>query len=442
MFDTLLVANRGEIACRVIAAARALGVRTVAIHSEADANALHVEMADDARGVGPPPAAASYLDAEAILAAAHDTGAQAIHPGYGFLSENADFARSVQAAGLTWVGPSPAVIEAVGDKRAAREMMARAGVPVNDGGAAATTDEAMAIADRIGFPVMVKAAAGGGGIGMRIVTEPDALPPAFEATRDQAARFFGDGGILLERYLAGARHVEMQVLGLPDGRVVVLGERDCSVQRRHQKVVEETPSPGVSDALRQRMADTIRVGAEAIGYRNAGTFECLVVDDDFVFLEVNARLQVEHPVTEQVTGIDLVAEQLRIAAGDPLGFDPDGVRPRGHAIELRIYAEDPTRFLPRPGTLTAWKQPAGDGVRVDTGVRAGDVITPHYDPLLAKLVVDGPDRPTTLARAARAVDDFVVEGVTTNLPFLAEVLADDDFVAGTYDTRLVSRLRP
>jgi len=441
VFDSLLVANRGEIACRVLRTARAMGLRTIAVHSEADANARHVALADEAVAIGPAPAAESYLNVDALVAAITSTSAAAVHPGYGFLSENAGFARAVEAAGALWVGPRPETIEAVGDKRAARDVMAEAGVPVNGGGSVADGDEALEIADRIGFPVMVKAAAGGGGIGMRIVGERDGLVAAVEATRDQAARFFGDGSILLERYLPDARHVELQVLGLADGRVVVLGERDCSVQRRYQKVIEESPSPGVTPELRERMIAAVRRGAEHIGYRNAGTFECLVSGDDFVFLEVNARLQVEHPVTEMVTGIDLVAEQLRVAAGESPGFDPDGVTPQGHAIELRVYAEDSRRFLPRPGTIATYEEPRGPGVRVDAGFRSGDAITPYYDPLIAKLVVHADDRDQAVARARSAVDAYVIEGLTSNLDFLAEVLDDPDFRSGTYDTGLVARLR-
>jgi len=441
VFDSLLVANRGEIACRVLRTANDLGIHTIAVYSEADGGARHVELADEAVAIGPSPAAESYLSIPALVEAIERTGAAAVHPGYGFLSENAAFARAVEAAGATWVGPRPETIEAVGDKRAARDVMAAAGVPVNAGGPVQAGEEALAVADRAGYPVMVKAAAGGGGIGMRIVDDRDQLVEAVESTSAQAERFFGDGSILLERYLPNARHVELQVLGLTDGRVAVLGERDCSVQRRYQKVLEESPSPGVSPALRARMVAAIRAGAEHLGYRNAGTFECLVSGDDFVFLEVNARLQVEHPVTEAVTGLDLVAEQLRIAAGEPPGFDPDAVDPQGHAIELRVYAEDSKRFLPRPGTITAYQEPTGPGIRVDSGFRAGDAITPYYDPLVAKLVVHGADRGQAIERARAAVDGFVIEGLTTNLSFLAEVLDDPGFASGTYDTGLVARLR-
>ncbi|MFP4149089.1 MAG: acetyl/propionyl/methylcrotonyl-CoA carboxylase subunit alpha [Nitriliruptoraceae bacterium] len=441
MFDSLLVANRGEIACRVLSTARELGLRTIAVYSEADARARHVELADEAVAIGPAPAAESYLDVDALVGAITATSAAAVHPGYGFLSENAGFARAVEAAGAVWVGPRPETIEAVGDKRAAREVMAEAGVPVNGGGAVEDPEGALAIADRIGFPVMVKAAAGGGGIGMRIVDDRDALVAAIRSTSDQAARFFGDGSILLERYLPNARHVELQVLGLADGRVAVLGERDCSVQRRYQKVIEESPSPGVSPQLRARMIEAIRAGAEHLGYRNAGTFECLVSGDDFVFLEVNARLQVEHPVTEAVTGLDLVAEQLRIAAGEPPGFDPGAIAPHGHAIELRVYAEDSRRFLPRPGTIAAYEEPTGPGIRIDSGFRAGDAITPFYDPLIAKLVAHGEDRAQAIERARAAVDAYVIEGLTSNLDLLAEVLDDPGFRTGNYDTGIVARLR-
>jgi acetyl-CoA carboxylase biotin carboxylase subunit len=319
--------------------------------------------------------------------------------------------------------------------------MSDAGVPVNDGGPAGDEDEALGIADRVGFPIIVKAAAGGGGIGMQVVDEPAKLAGAFRTARDQAARFFGDGGILIERYLPDARHVELQVLGLADGRIAVLGERDCSVQRRYQKIIEESPSPGVSAALRGRMTDAIRSGAAAIDYRGAGTFECLVSGEEFVFLEVNARLQVEHPVTEAVTGIDIVAEQLRVAAGTDPGFDPDAVVATGHAIELRVYAEDPKKFLPRPGTITRWEEPEGAGIRVDTGVRAGDAVTPYYDPMIAKLIVHGGSRDAALARARTALAGFTIEGIQTNLPFLAEVLDDSRFCSGAYDTSLVSRMR-
>src|SRR5215468_10358290 len=372
MLNSVLVANRGEIARRIIATARRLGIRAVAVYSEADQGLPFVAEADEAVPIGPPPPAKSYLDSGAVLAAARRAGAAAIHPGYGFLSENPQFAREVLAAGLTWVGPPPGAIEQMGDKINARNLMARAGVPVAAGTTEPVTsaDAAVAEADRIGYPVMVKAAAGGGGIGMSAVSDPAGLRAAFETARTRAERFFGNPAILLERYISRARHVEVQILGLADGRVLALGERDCSVQRRHQKIAEETPSPGVSPALRERMLAAAVKAGEAVGYRGAGTVECLVdvATGDFMFLEMNTRLQVEHPVTELVTGLDLVEEQLRAAAGEPPGFDPDAPpRPVGHAVEFRVYAEDPVHFRPGPGAITGWQEPVGDGVRVDAG---------------------------------------------------------------------------
>jgi acetyl-CoA carboxylase, biotin carboxylase subunit len=368
-----------------------------------------------------------------------------VHPGYGFLAENAGFAASVIDAGLTWVGPPPAAIEQMGDKINARNLVERAGVPVSAGSRQAVPDvtAALAEAERIGYPVMIKAAAGGGGIGMSAAADPEQLRAGFATARSRAERFFGSPAILLERFLAAARHVEVQILGLADGRVIALGERDCSVQRRHQKVAEETPSPGVGPQLRPAMlAAAIRAG-EAVGYRGAGTVEFLVDEpaQRFVFLEMNTRLQVEHPVTELVTGIDLVEQQFRIAAGDQVSFDPASVASRGHAIELRVYAEDPRRFLPSPGTIGEWAEPAGPGVRVDAGYAAGNTVTPFYDPLLAKLCVHGADRDQALDRARSAVAGFVITGLKTNLPFHAELLASAQFASGAYDTSVIDRMR-
>ena len=425
--------------------ARRLGIKVIAVYSEADAELPFVTESDEAVLIGPAPAAKSYLNAQAILAAAAQTGAQSIHPGYGFLAENAAFARQVINAGLTWIGPPPEAIEQMGDKISARNLMAQAGVPVALGTAepVSDADDAIAEAKRIGYPVMIKAAAGGGGIGMTVAADAEALRAGFETTRSRAERFFGSPSILLERYITSARHVEVQVLGLADGRVIALGERDCSAQRRHQKLAEETPSPGVGDELRARMlAGAVRAG-EAVGYRGAGTVECLVDTQtgEFVFLEMNTRLQVEHPVTEMVTGIDLVEQQLLIADGADVSFDPDAVRPRGHSLELRIYAEDPVRFLPSPGTITQWREPSGPGVRVDAGYTAGNVVTPHYDPLLAKLISHGGDRAEALARMRAAVAEFVVTGLKTNLAFHAELLESEEFASGMYDTGIVGRLR-
>ena len=423
-----------------------MGIRVISVYSEADAGLPFVAEADEAVQIGPPPAAQSYLNADAILAAATRTGAQAVHPGYGFLAENASFAQRVIDAGLVWIGPSPDAIEQMGDKIRARNLMASAGIPVAAGSAEPVTDAEAAIAqaERIGFPVMIKAAAGGGGIGMTAAPDAGRLRAGFETARSRAERFFGNPSILIERFIGRARHVEVQILGLADGRVVALGERDCSVQRRHQKVAEETPSPGVGDGLRERMlAAAVRAG-QAVGYRGAGTVECLVdvQTGEFMFLEMNTRLQVEHPVTEMVTGIDLVEQQLLIASGADVSFDVGLVKPAGHALELRVYAEDPVRFLPSPGTITQWQEPVGPGVRVDAGYAAGNVVTPHYDPLLAKLVTCGSDRDEALARAKSALAEFVVSGPKTNLEFHADLLGSEEFASGDYDTSVVSRLRP
>jgi acetyl-CoA carboxylase, biotin carboxylase subunit len=446
VLESVLVANRGEIARRVLTTARRLGVRSVAVFSEADANLPFVAEADDAVLLGPAQPAASYLNIDAVLAAAAATGATAIHPGYGFLAENPDFARRVIAAGLTWIGPSPEAMAEMGDKINARNLMEAAGVPVAAGTREPVADAAAALAAaaRIGYPVMIKASAGGGGIGMSAAAGPEQLTAGFETARTRAERFFGNPAILLERYVERARHVEVQILGLADGRVVALGERDCSVQRRHQKVAEETPSPGVSAQLRARMLAAAGQAGAAVDYLGAGTVEFLVdvATHEFMFLEMNTRLQVEHPVTELVTGIDLVEQQFRIAAGEPVSFDPAAVPVTGHAIELRIYAEDPKRFLPSPGLIEEWTEPAGAGIRVDAGYAAGNRVTPNYDPLLAKLCVHGADRAAALDLAAGAVAAFGISGLKTNLPFHADLLASAEFRSGDYDTSVVGRLRP
>ena len=446
MLESVLVANRGEIARRIIVTCRRLGVRSVAVYSEADADLPFAREADEAVLIGPPPPAQSYLDVGAILTAARQSRAAAIHPGYGFLSENAAFARQVLAEGLTWVGPTPQAIEQMGDKINARNLIHRAGVPVALGSTEPVTDvgQALAEAERIGYPVMVKAAAGGGGIGMSAAAGPEALQTAFDTARTRAERFFGSPAILLERFIERARHVEVQIMGLNDGRVVTLGERDCSVQRRHQKLAEETPSPGVSPQLRESLlAAAVRAG-EAVGYLGAGTVEFLldVRKQEFMFLEMNTRLQVEHPVTELVTGIDLVEQQFLVASGDQVSFEPAGVRYEGHAVEFRVYAEDPVRFLPSPGAITQWDEPAGPGIRVDAGYEAGNKVTPFYDPLLAKLCVHGPTRDEALGRAREAVAAFRVAGPKTNLPFHADLLASEAFISGDYDTTVVAGLRP
>ena len=445
VLESVLVANRGEIARRVITSARRLGVRSVAVHSEADADLPFVREADEAVLLGPAQPAASYLNGPAIVAAAEQTGARAIHPGYGFLAENPAFAASVLEAGLTWVGPSPDSMEQMGDKINARNLMEQAGVPVSAGTREPVADvaAALAAAEQIGYPVMVKAAAGGGGIGMSAAAGPAELAAGFETARSRAERFFSSPAILLERYVERARHVEVQILGLADGRVLALGERDCSAQRRHQKVAEETPSPGVSPELRARMLAAAVQAGLAVKYLGAGTVEFLVdvASGDFMFLEMNTRLQVEHPVTELVTGIDLVEQQFRIAAGDDISFRAQDVAPAGHALELRIYAEDSKRFLPSPGTITEWVEPSGPGVRVDAGYAAGNTVTPFYDPLLAKLCLYGADRAEALDRAKAAVAAFGIAGLKTNLEFHGELLASAEFSSGDYDTGLVGRLR-
>ncbi|HEU5416315.1 MAG TPA: biotin carboxylase N-terminal domain-containing protein [Streptosporangiaceae bacterium] len=445
MLASVLVANRGEIALRVIRTARAMGIRAVAVYSEADAGLPFVRAADEAVLIGPPPPARSYLDADAVLAAARQSGAVAVHPGYGFLAENAGFAARVIEAGLTWVGPPPAAIEQMGDKINARNLMEQAGVPVSAGTREPVPDAATALAqaERIGYPVMVKAAGGGGGIGMSAAADAGQLRAGFETARSRAERFFGSPAILLERYLPAARHVEVQILGLPGGEVLALGERDCSVQRRHQKVAEETPSPGVRSGLRARMLAAASRAGEAVGYRGAGTVEFLVDEaaQEFVFLEMNTRLQVEHPITELVTGTDLVEQQFRVAAGADPSFGSHPPASTGHAIELRVYAEDPRRFLPSPGTIGEWREPEGPGVRVDGGYTAGNTVTPFYDPLLAKLCVHGGSREQALERARAAVADFTITGLKTNLPFHAELLESAEFISGAYDTGLIGRMR-
>jgi acetyl-CoA carboxylase biotin carboxylase subunit len=447
MIDSLLVANRGEIARRIFRTARRLGIRTIAVYSEADEALPFVTEADESVPIGPAAPAQSYRNTEAILAAAKATGAAAIHPGYGFLSENADFARAVAAAGLIWVGPGPDAIAAMGDKINARNLMAAAGVPVAPGTVdpARDVDAAVAEAGQIGYPMMVKAAAGGGGMGMAAAVDEAALRVEYEKVRSFAERMFGDGSVLLERYFPTVRHVEVQILGLADGRVVALGERECSVQRRNQKLVEESPSPASMLTPERRgalHAAAVRAG-EAVGYRNAGTVECLLDPSTgaFFFLEMNTRLQVEHPVTEAVFGVDLVEEQLRVAVGLPPSFDPDRLASRGHAIELRVNAEDPKRFLPGPGAVTVWVEPTGAGVRVDAGYGPGTTVTPNYDSLMAKLIVYGDTRDEALARARAAVAGFEIVGPKNNLPFFAELLDNAEFRSGEYDTGIVSRMR-
>jgi acetyl-CoA carboxylase biotin carboxylase subunit len=439
---SVLVANRGEIARRVIRGCRALGVRAIAVYSEADAAWPHVADADEAVAIGPAPARQSYLDIERVIDAARRTGAQAIHPGYGFLSENWRFAQACEAAGLVFIGPSWPVIQQMGDKIGARRIMAAAGVPVVPGsdGPLDSVDAAREVAGRTGYPVMLKASAGGGGIGMVKVSDEAALPSAFASAQRRAQAAFGSGGLFLERYVEGARHVEVQVFGDAAGHVVHLHERECSIQRRHQKLIEETPAPHLSAALKARLTAAAVTGARSVGYVNAGTMEFIVTGEEFFFLEMNTRLQVEHPVTEEVTGLDLVQAQLRVAAGEPLPWTQEQIRQRGASIECRIYAEDPAKsFMPSPGKLTRLDLPAGPGIRLECGVAEGVEVTVHYDPLLAKLIATGRDREEAIARMSGALDAFVIEGVKTVIPFHQRVMRSDLFRAGAVHTQLIEQ---
>ncbi|MCU0513126.1 MAG: ATP-grasp domain-containing protein [Anaerolineae bacterium] len=436
-----LIANRGEIAVRILRACRENGIAPVAVYSTADASARHVLLADEAYAVGDAPPALSYLKVPALLAAAQQAGCDSVHPGYGFLAENAAFAQAVQAAGLIWVGPPPAAIAAMGVKTAARALMQAAGVPVVPGFQSDSTAEApfLAAAAQVGLPLMVKAAGGGGGKGIRIVRHLDELPEALAAARREAAHAFGDGRIFLERYIEHGRHVEIQVLADAFGHTVHLFERECSTQRRHQKIIEEAPSPALTPALRQAMGAAAVAAAQAVGYVNAGTVEFILSPaGEFYFLEMNTRLQVEHPVTELITGLDLVALQLRIAAGEPLPFAQADLSPRGHAIECRLYAEDPrSQFVPATGIVQHFSVPLLPGVRVDSGVQAGDAITLHYDPLIAKIIVHAPDRPAAIARMQQALAETVLLGPLHNRDFLQAVLAHPEFAAGRVDTSFV-----
>jgi acetyl-CoA carboxylase biotin carboxylase subunit len=442
-FSSVLIANRGEIAVRITRACRELGLRSIAVYSQADAGTLHVRSADTAVEIGPAPARQSYLNIERILAAAEQTGAEAVHPGYGFLAENAEFAESVIAAGLVWVGPPPAAMRAMGDKAGARELMLKAGVPVLPGYQG--KDDAASLrkaAAEIGFPLLVKAAAGGGGVGQRVVNAAVELDEAIAAARREAKNAFNDERLILEKYLATARHVEVQVLGDEHGKLLHLFERECSLQRRRQKIVEETPSPLLDDKLRAKMTQAAVAAAKAVGYTNAGTVEFLVDPEtrQFYFLEMNTRLQVEHPVTELTTGIDIVQWQLRIAAGEKLDLAQQEVKQRGHAMECRLYAEEAEiGFLPQAGRILKLQLPAGEGVRVDAGVAEGDAVSVYYDPLLAKLSVHAANRAAALQRMRDALKDTIFLGVTNNVNFLQDLLADSEVEDGSYDTGFVER---
>jgi acetyl-CoA carboxylase biotin carboxylase subunit len=433
-FRKILIANRGEIALRVQRACRELGIPTVAVHSTADSEAMHVRLSDESVCIGPPAARDSYLNMASILSAAAVTGADAIHPGYGFLSENAAFAEMVEAHGLTFIGPSPAHIRMMGDKITARTAMAGLGVPLVPGSAGALPDleTAREVAAKVGYPVLIKATAGGGGRGMKVARSAAGLEEAWRLARTEARAAFGNDEVYLEKYLDKPRHIELQVLADNHGSVVHFGERDCSLQRRHQKVLEEAGSPALTAAARDRIGATATAALAKLGYRNAGTLEFLYQDGQFAFIEMNTRLQVEHPVTEMVCNVDLVREQIRIAAGARLGYGQADVRFAGHAIECRVNAEDPDSFLPTPGLVQAFHAPGGLGVRVDSALYAGYVVPPYYDSLVAKLIVHAPTRPEALARLSRALDEFAVLGIKTNLALHQRIVVEPDFQAGDY----------
>jgi acetyl-CoA carboxylase, biotin carboxylase subunit len=444
MFQKILIANRGEIALRIIRACREMGIRTVAVYSEADRESLHVRFADEDVCIGPPPARDSYLNIPRIIAAAEITGAEAIHPGYGFLAENAEFAEICDRSALVFIGPTADQIRQMGDKAVARKTMAAVGVPTVPGsrGAIADVEEARAVAVEIGFPVIIKAAAGGGGKGMRVATEASGLATQFQMAQAEAKAAFGDPSVYLEKYLVRPRHIEIQVIGDRHGRVLHLGERECSLQRRHQKLLEEAPSPVLTPELRARMGEAAVKGAQAIGYSSAGTVEFLLDEDgSFYFMEMNTRIQVEHPVTELVTGLDLIKEQIRVAAGEPLGLArQEDLEIRGHAIECRINAEDPARnFQPSPGTITIFHPPGGPGVRVDTHVYAGYRVPPFYDSLIGKLIVHGRDRAEATAKMKLALESFIIEGIHTTIPFLLRLLDTREFVEADFDTKFLER---
>lgn len=441
MFEKIMVANRGEIAVRIMRTCREMGIPTVAVHSEADRNALHVQCADEAVGIGPAEPQDSYLNIEKIIAAARESGAGAIHPGYGFLAENASFAERCEAEGIRFIGPPSAVIKSLGDKTAARAIMLKGAVPVIPGMTEPANDvaELSEHAREIGYPVLLKAVAGGGGKGMRVVSGPEGMKDAFAEAASEARSAFGDGAVYLEKFLERPRHVEIQVLADAHGNTVHLFERECSLQRRHQKIIEESPSPALNPGLREAMGQAAINAARAAGYVNAGTVEFLLDDRGrFYFLEVNTRLQVEHPVTEMITGIDLVREQIRIAAGEPLSYRQEEIKARGHAIECRIYAEDPERaFIPSPGKILYLKEPAGPGVRVDSGIYGGFAVPTAYDPILSKLIVHAEDRPKAVERMVRALREYVILGIRTPVPFLLNVIKSDFFRRGETHTRLI-----
>ena len=445
MFKKILIANRGEIALRVIVACRELGIRTVAVYSEADEHSLHVRFADEDVCIGPPRSADSYLNVPAIISAAEITGADAIHPGYGFLSESAYLAEVCEACHIRFIGPDPKVIKLMGDKARARRAMKKAGVPMLPGSDGPTENEekALKFAREIGYPVIIKAVAGGGGRGMRVVRTPPDMAHAFRTAQREAEAAFGVGDVYIEKYLENPRHIEFQVLGDHHGNLLHLGERECSIQRRHQKIIEESPSIGLSDKVRRKMGSVVVDAAKAVEYTNAGTFEFLMDDEGkFYFMEVNTRLQVEHPVTEMVTGIDIVKEQIRIAAGERISFKQSEVTLTGHAIECRINAEDPETFAPSPGVIHGFSVPGGPGVRIDTFAHAECTVSPYYDSLLAKIIAHGRDRQEAIARMRRTLEMTVIDGIKTSVPLHLKILSDPDFVAGKLGTAFMDRFLP
>jgi acetyl-CoA carboxylase biotin carboxylase subunit len=442
LFRKILIANRGEIALRIIWACRELGIKTVAVYSTADADSLHVRFADEDVCIGSPRNEHSYLNITAVISAAEITDAEAIHPGYGFFAESAHFAEICNECGLTFIGPPPDVIRQMGEKAAARKCMIDAGVPVLPGsdGVLEDEDQAKAVAKDIGYPVLIKASAGGGGRGMRIVRDPDQLVTLMQAAQHEAGASFGDSSVYLEKYLEEPRHIEFQVMGDSHGNVVHLYERECSIQRRHQKLLEESPSMALDDELRERMAATAVKAAQAVGYENAGTVEFLLdTTGEFYFIEMNTRIQVEHPVTEVLTGVDLVKEQLLVAAGEPLSFTADDVRPSGHAIECRINAEHPETFIPCPGKITSFHPPGGPGIRVDTACYAEAVVSPYYDSMIAKVIARGNTRGEAILRMRRALSSFVLEGIHSNVALQQKIVSEEDFVRGRFSTKFMER---
>jgi len=444
MFKKVLVANRGEIAVRIIRSLREMGIRSVAVYSEADRNSLHVKLADEAVCIGPAAAGHSYLNVPNVISAAEITGSEAIHPGYGFMSENADFAEICKKCKITFIGPTPEVIDGMGNKSKARETMQKAGVPVvpgSEGVLSGGPPQARQLAETMGYPVLLKASAGGGGKGMRVVRDADGLETAFNMAQLEAQAAFGNGDLYLEKYIETARHIEVQVLADHHGKAIHLGERECSIQRRHQKLIEETPSPALSDDDRRRLGTYAVKACEAVGYRNAGTIEFIMAGPgEFFFMEMNTRLQVEHPVTERVTGLDLVRLQLRIAAGEPLPLSQEDIEFRGHAMEFRINAEDPdNNFAPSPGTIHVFEPPLGPFVRVDTMAYTGCQVLPYYDSLFAKIIIWGSDRAETLARARRALKEFGVQGIKTTIPLHLKILENKKFIAGDFSTRFLEQ---